>query len=287
MKCPSAVAGSLLLVIAPLLVAAQRGRREDRTPAVNGRATVLAQRIAELEAQVERLERQVRGVEAERDEFLATLSHELRSPLNAMLGWIELLRLQVDDPAHRDHAINVIERNARAQHRIIGELLDLARLVTHRVELAREPVRLDRVVASAVDEVRAAAAAKAILMEVDGADAVTITVDAAHVRQAVAHLLDNAVKFTPEGGRVTVTLAVDDASATVAVADTGIGIDRAMQRLVFERFRQVERGLTRQYTGLGLGLTIARHVAALHGGSLDVESQGRGAGARFTLRLPR
>ena len=287
MKYPPPAAASLLLLVAPLLVVARRVRRRDARDAPQDASAALRQRIAALQAQVDHLERQVRDVESEQDEFLATLSHELRSPLNAMLGWIELLRLHVHDHAHRDRAIDVIERNARAELRVVGELLDMARLVTHRVQIAREPVRLGDLAADAVAELRAAAAAKEMALQLDVLDAAETTGDPFHLRTVVTHLLDNAIKFTPSGGRVAVTVRAEGTDAMVTVADTGIGVSPDMLPFVFDRFRQVDRGLTRQFGGLGLGLTIVKHLVAMHGGTVEVESDGPDAGTRVTVRLPR
>ncbi len=288
MKYPPAVATSLLFLLPPLLVVAQRAwRRDARDAPRDASPAALRQRIAALQAQVDRLERQVRDVESEQDEFLATLSHELRSPLNAMLGWIELLRLHAHDHAHRERAIDVIERNARAELRVVGELLDMARLVTHRVQIAREPVRLGELAADAVAELRAAAAAKEMALQLDVLDAAETAGDPFHLRTVVTHLLDNAIKFTPRGGCVAVAVRAEGSDAIVTVADTGVGVPPDMLPFVFDRFRQADRGLTRQFGGLGLGLTIVKHLVALHGGTVEVESDGPDAGTRVTVRLPR
>ena len=288
MRYRPAAAASLLLALAPLFVAVQRTRR--REPCARDRfhdsPAVLQRQIERLQAQIDHLERHRQDLEAERDEFLATLSHELRSPLNAMLGWIELLRLQIRDPAQQAHALAVIERNARAEVRIVDELLDMARLVTHRARIAREPVALDQVVTSAVDAIRTTAAAYAIAVHVDAEHAIEVMGDPVQLQRALAHLLDNAIKFSDRGGRITVTLQRDETHATIAVADTGIGIAAEMLPVVFDRFRQVEHGLTRQYGGLGLGLAIVKHTVALHDGTVEAASGGLGRGARFTIRLP-
>lgn len=284
----AAAAASLVLALAPALVAVQRTWRRKALDGSlrGGSAAVLHERIRTLEAQVGRLEEHRRTLEAERDEFLATLSHELRSPLNAMLGWVELLRLHIHDPALQAHALTVIERNARAEARIVDELLQAARLMMHRMPLVREPVALPQVVSVAVDGLRRAADAKEITLEVTTPDGLEIVGDRMQLEHAVTHLLDNAIKFTAHGGRIAVRLDRDDLDAVLTVADTGIGIARDMLPVVFEPFRQLERGLTRRYGGLGLGLTIARHVADLHGGTLTAASGGPGAGSTFTLRLP-
>jgi signal transduction histidine kinase len=279
--------GSLLLVIAPLLVAIGRGRRRDDEGAgLRAEHIALQRQHAALHAEVDRLTRQVRAVEHERDEFLATLSHELRSPLNAMLGWIELLRIHLKDPAQQAHAIDVIERNARAEVRIIGDLLDLARLATHRLCIERQPVSLRALVGDAAGCVETAAAARSTALHVDASEDVWVMGDAARLRQALTHLLHNAFKFTDPGGTVGVSLRCDDGTAIVEIADTGIGMAADTLALVFDRFRQGERGLTRRFGGLGAGLTIVRAVVELHGGTVEAASEGLGKGSTFTVRLP-
>jgi signal transduction histidine kinase len=288
MKYPPAAAASLLLVVGPLLVAIRRGwRREGQTPATpRSNPAALQREIATLRSTVDRLERKAREVECERDEFLATLSHELRSPLNAMLGWIELLRVHLKDPAKQAHAVDIIERNARAEVRIVGDLLDVARLVTHRLQIERRPLSLREIVQGAVDSVQDAAAARAIAMHVDGPVDVRGTGDRTRLQQAIAHLLHNALKFTAPGGRVRVSLRHADDHAIVEVSDTGIGMTDDTLGIVFDRFRQAERGLTRRYGGLGVGLTLVRAIVELHGGTVEAASDGPGKGSTFTVRLP-
>jgi signal transduction histidine kinase len=286
MKYPSPAVGSLLLA-APLLTFLARLAREGRAAAeLRAAHAALKRRAAILEAQIEDLQRRAADVERERDEFLATLSHELRSPLNAMLGWIELLRVHIKDPAQQAHALSVIERNARAEVRIISDLLDAARLVTRRVHLAREPLALEDVVRDAVAAVRDAAAARGVTLHVDLTTSLRPSADRARLRQAIVHLLNNAVKFTDRGGDVTVTLARDRDHAIIQIADTGIGITSDVLPLIFDRFRQGERGLTRRYGGLGLGLAIVHRLVELHGGTVEAASAGSGKGATFTVRLP-
>jgi signal transduction histidine kinase len=287
MKHPLPAVGSLLLVIAPLLVAAGRGwRRREPAPILDDASAALRRRIAELQAQVERLEHQARDAERERDEFLATLSHELRSPLNAMLGWIELLRVHLKDPVQQAHAIDVIERNARAEVRIIGDLLDLARLVTHRLSIERQPVSLRDVVQEAVDTMIDTAAAHAVSIRPDCPADVCAIGDRARLEQAIRHIVDNAVKFSDRGGTVRISLRCSGRTALIEVSDTGIGMGNETLSHVFDRFRQAERGLTRRYGGLGVGLTIARAIVELHGGTVEAASGGPGKGSTFTLRLP-
>jgi signal transduction histidine kinase len=288
MKYPPAAAASLLLVIGPLLVAIGRGWRRDgeTTAAPRSDNAALQREIATLRAHVDRLERKAREIECERDEFLATLSHELRSPLNAMLGWIELLRVHLKDPAKQAHAIDIIERNARAEVRIVGDLLDLARLVTHRLHIERRPLSMRDIVQGAVDSVEEAAAARAIALHIDAPADVCATGDRARLQQAVAHLLHNALKFTEPGGTVKISLRAADARAIVEVSDTGIGMTGDTLGIVFDRFQQAERGLTRRFGGLGVGLTLVRAIVELHGGTVEAASDGPGKGSTFTVRVP-
>jgi signal transduction histidine kinase len=287
-KYPSPVLGSLLLAVAPLLtVAAHLGRRRARgTVELRTAHAALERRHAALQTEVDRLTRQAADVDRERDEFLATLSHELRSPLNAMLGWIELLRLHIKDPAQQAHAIDVLERNARAEVRIVSDLLDAARLVTRRLHLVREPLALDDIVQQAVDVVTDAATAKGIIVQVRATPGVRVVGDRTRLGQVVVHLLNNAIKFSDRGAAVTISIHQEPGAALIRVSDTGIGIARDILPLVFDRFRQAERGLTRRYGGLGLGLTLARRLVELHGGTVEAASEGPGTGATFSVRLP-
>ncbi|HLL91103.1 MAG TPA: ATP-binding protein, partial [Tepidisphaeraceae bacterium] len=221
-----------------------------------------------------------------KDEFLATLSHELRTPLNAILGWTQLLRTEelVGDVAR---GVEVIDRNARSQTKLIEDLLDVSRITTGKLRLATRPIPLGPVVAAAVDAVRPAAAAKqvAIIMPEDYPED-RISGDPDRLQQVVWNLLSNAVKFTNPGGRVSVTAARDGDRMTVAVADDGQGIDPKFLPHVFDRFRQADSTSTRSHGGLGIGLTIARHILELHGGTVRADSDGLGRGATFTIEVP-
>jgi len=233
-----------------------------------------------------------------KDMFLATLSHELRTPLNAVLGWAVLLRSRLAagkvpvDP-DLDHGLAVIERNARAQGKLIEEVLDVARVISGKFALELAPCELAAVMIAAVDAARPSADARRISMKIESVPLVGIVsaplvllADAARLTQAILNLLSNAVKFTPKGGGVTVRLERDATTARVIVSDSGIGIRPEFLRFVFDRFRQADEGNTRSYGGLGLGLTIARHIAELHGGTVIAHSDGEGKGATFTLELP-
>ena len=222
-----------------------------------------------------------------KDEFLATLSHELRTPLTAILGWSRLLRARQFDEAGQERAVEVIERNAEAQAKLIDDLLDVSRIITGKLRLEAQPVALASVVETVVNALRPSAEAKGLRLE-PSVDPATdpVTGDPNRLRQIVTNLLSNAIKFTPEGGRVEVRLGRADAHARLTVRDTGAGIRAEDLPYIFERFRQADSTNTRTHSGLGLGLAIARHLVELHGGTIHAESQGEGQGAAFTVELP-
>jgi PAS domain S-box-containing protein len=222
-----------------------------------------------------------------KDEFLATVSHELRTPLNAVLGWSRLLRGGALDETKRERALETIERNALAQVRLIEDLLDVSRIVSGKLRLNVQSVELASVIESAVDAVRPAADAKGIRLGVLlDRDAGPIMGDGGRILQVASNLLTNAVKFTPKGGRVTVQLRRVASSVELDVTDTGQGIPPEFLPHVFERFRQADGTSTRAHGGLGLGLSIARTLVELHGGTLEAFSEGEGRGATFLVRLP-
>ena len=222
-----------------------------------------------------------------KDEFLATLSHELRTPLNAVYGWTRLLRTGDLDAAASHRALETIERNAHAQVRLIDDLLDVSRIITGKMRLDVGPMALREVTRAAVDSLRPAAEAKEITIEerLDPA-ADRIAGDPDRLQQVIWNLVANAVKFTPRGGRVIVTLRRSGSVVTASVADTGQGIAPDLLPYVFDRFRQGESGVTRRHGGLGIGLALVRHLVELHGGSVTVESAGTGRGATFVVTLP-
>src|SRR6266404_3253624 len=221
-----------------------------------------------------------------KDEFLATVSHELRTPLTAMLAWARLLQDGIGDDRERRRGLEVIERNARAQSRLIDDLLDTSRIVTGKLLIARDPVAIEPVVSDAVESVRPAAAAKAIELRIDVENGGTVIGEAKRLQQVLWNLLTNAVKFTPRGGRVDVVARHDGDELELRVSDTGPGISRAFLPHVFDRFRQADTSTTRAHGGLGLGLAIVRHLVELHGGTVRAESDGDQRGATFIVRLP-
>jgi PAS domain S-box-containing protein len=221
-----------------------------------------------------------------KDEFLSTVSHELRTPLTSMLGWVQMLRSGRLAPEKRERALETLERNARVQAQLIEDLLDVSRIMSGRLRLEVASVDLVSVVEQALESVRPAADAKGIRLSVAPGSAGTVLGDATRLQQVVWNLLSNAVKFTAEGGRVEVAVTRREAVVEVSVTDTGQGIPADFLPHVFERFRQAEAGPTRRYGGLGLGLSIVRHLVEMHGGSVRAASEGEGQGATFTVRLP-
>jgi PAS domain S-box-containing protein len=263
---------------------AESGRRYTRADLAL--AEDLARRAA-LAVDNARLYREAQEVNRLKDEFLATLSHELRTPLTAILGWAGLLRSVKLDDETAASALETIERNARSQKQLIDDLLDASRIITGKLRLEAKPTRLAPVVAAAVESMRPAAASKGVDLSValDGG-ALVVAGDAERLQQIVWNLLSNAVKFTPPEGRIEVALAREGDGALISVSDTGVGIAPEFLPLVFERFRQADASTTRAFGGLGLGLSIVRHLVDLHGGRVTTESEGVGRGATFRVRLP-
>jgi PAS domain S-box-containing protein len=223
-----------------------------------------------------------------KDEFLALVSHELRSPLNAILGYTRMLRAWPMDGTAVDKAAGVIERSAKAQVQIIEDLLDSARIVTGKLRIEPGPMDLATAIEAALDTVRPAAAAKGIALIADfGRRPAQALGDSIRLQQVMWNILSNAVKFTPEGGRVELRMEGDDDNVRIVVSDTGKGIDPEFLPFVFDRFRQADPSGARRYGGLGLGLSIAKHLVELHGGTIAAASEGAGRGATFTLTLPR
>ncbi|MBD1909219.1 MULTISPECIES: PAS domain S-box protein [unclassified Leptolyngbya] len=222
-----------------------------------------------------------------KDEFMAVLSHELRSPLNPILGWIQMLRKGVLDANRTAKAWAAIERNARLQAQLVEDLLDISRILRGKLSLNVAPVNLVATVQAAMETVQLAAQAKSIEIETRLDSHVGLVLgDATRLQQVVWNVLSNAVKFTPEGGQIEVSLEHQDNQALITVRDRGIGIHASFLPHVFDYFRQADGATTRRFGGLGLGLAIVRQLVEAHGGSVQVESPGEGQGATFTIRLP-
>jgi len=263
---------------------------------IAGAVLVVSDITASKEAEAERArlldnEQRLRAEAEEanrlKDDFLATLSHELRTPLTAVLGWARLLGSGELDAQSAARAVEVIERNAEAQKQLIDDILDVSRIITGKLALESAPVEPAAVVAAAVESVRPAAQAKRITLNVLAHEETgLVSGDATRLRQVVWNLLTNAVKFTPEGGRVEVRVGREGSSARVVVSDTGSGIPSEFLPYVFDRFRQADATTTRKKGGLGLGLAIVRHLVELHGGTVSAESEGVGRGTTFTVTLP-
>ncbi|HEX2828533.1 MAG TPA: response regulator [Burkholderiales bacterium] len=221
-----------------------------------------------------------------KDEFLATLSHELRSPMSAILGWLHLMRTGRLTEEQHAKAIETIERNAHLQNQLINDLLDVSRVIAGKLDLVREAGQIDDVIEGSIASVRVSAQGKGIAIETALEHVPDMHYDAARLQQVFVNLLSNAVKFTPSGGRIDVRARKRGGSCEVEVADTGEGIEPQLLPYLFERFRQADGSTTRRHGGLGLGLAIVRHIVELHGGSVSAESPGKGKGATFRVKLP-
>ena len=233
------------------------------------------------------LRRDAEDVNRAKDEFLATLSHELRSPLNAMLGWATMLNNGNLNENMRKQAVSVIERNIRLQNSLIEDLLDASRIISGKMRLEPENISFVSVVQNALDTARPAAQAKGIeLVAALDAAADEMHGDIYRLQQIIGNILTNAIKFTPAKGTIDVKLERVRDTAKLTVKDNGIGIGAEILPHIFERFQQADGSTKRQYGGLGLGLTIVKHLAEMHGGQVSAESEGAGKGAVFTLELP-
>lgn len=306
---PMVAGGRTLGAIA--FIMAESGRHY--TPADLSLAQELARRAA-VAVDNARLYREAEEANRLKDDFLATLSHELRSPLNSMLGWAQLLKNRKFDERMTAKAVETIERNARLQVQLVEDLLDVSRIIRGKLQLQIRPVEMGGVIEAALDTMRPAAEAKGIGLETElDLEVGLVAGDADRLQQIVWNLVSNAVKFTPSGGRVLVRLkqvaslsemnwlataepshpgklatteSEGHAQVEMRVSDTGQGIQPDFLPFVFDRFRQADSSITRSYTGLGLGLAIVRHLVELHGGTVRAESEGEGRGATFIVKLP-
>jgi signal transduction histidine kinase/ActR/RegA family two-component response regulator len=278
--------------------------RQSHVPAVEthlalfiGQGVLLTALVAELRRARKAAEREAVSAHAARldaeaasrlkDEFLGTISHELRTPLNAVLGWVHLIRTGKLDSATERRGFEAIERNARLQAQLTGDLLDVSKSLTGRLHLETAPVSLTKIVAEAVSQVRPAATAKQVTLNVSAPDRpLVVRADANRLRQAVWHLLANGIKFTPSGGTVDVTLESNE-SACVTVRDSGTGIDPAFLPRIFDRFTQADSSVTRTSGGLGVGLSLVRELVERHGGDIRAMNRSDGQhGAMFVIHLP-
>ncbi len=250
----------------------------DRVQIERDRERILQQKQAALK-ESERVNRI-------KDEFLAVLSHELRSPLNPILGWTKLLQTRKLDAAKTIIALATIERNAKAQCQLIDDLLDMARVLRGKLSLNTAPVDLLWVIESAIDTVQTAAIAKSIQIHPVLSDIRPVSGDAVRLQQIIWNLLTNAIKFTPSGGRIDIRLEQIDNQAQITITDTGKGISPDFLPHIFESFRQEDASVTRNHGGLGLGMAIVYQLVEAHGGTVTADSPGEGKGATFTVRLP-
>jgi signal transduction histidine kinase len=251
------------------------------------RAQVRARSAAERTTEdLKRSEEALRAANRSKDEFLAIVSHELRTPLNAIVGWGSMLRRGQVPPGSEQHALEVIERNALAQARLVEDLLDISRAVAGRLRLELSDVNLSATLRAAADAVRPAAATQGVALELAVPDDLgVIRGDPARLLQILQNLLSNAIKFTTTGGRVSLEASRAGQEASILVKDTGIGISPEFIPFVFDPFRQADTSTTRAHGGVGLGLAIARYLIELHGGTIDVTSDGEGHGSTFTIRF--
>jgi CheY-like chemotaxis protein len=240
---------------------------------------------AALESE-QRARRQAEAADRLKDEFLATVSHELRTPLSAILGWAAILNMDELDEKTTRIALSTIERNAKAQAEIIGDILDVSSIMTGKLRIDARAVELAAIVRAAVDTLQLAARAKGLTLSVSLDSDCLVVGDPDRLQQIVWNLVSNAIKFTPNGGVAEVRLERVNSNLELRVSDNGIGISSEFLPHVFERFRQADSSSTRAHGGLGLGLAIVRNLVELHGGTVATQSQGVGRGAMFTVQLP-
>jgi CheY-like chemotaxis protein len=223
-----------------------------------------------------------------KDEFLATISHELRTPLNAILGWATLLQRPKVEAGTVSDGLRVIERNARAQTQLLGDLLDANQLMSGKLSLSFEPMDLNDAVRATLDSMRVTIATRKVNLDVRVADTpLPVMGDSGRLQQVVSNLLSNAIKFTPAGGVVSIITGAEPEMAYCEVRDSGEGISAEFLPHIFEKFRQADTGSARRFAGLGLGLAITRQLVESHGGSISVHSDGKGKGAMFRVLVPR
>ena len=265
------VGGLAIAFLLFLLIRVQLQAREQ--------AELTAERLRVSEAELQRANRA-------KDEFLATLSHELRTPMTSVMGWSQMLDEEELDDTTRRQAVDAVRKSAKVQAQLIDDLLDVSRITAGKMKLEPKPMEVAPVVTAAIQTVQAAADAKEVHLRADLDDGLVILGDVHRMQQVVWNLLSNAVKFTPAGGDVCVSATQDDRFVTIEVRDTGQGIEPEFMPHLFERFRQADSSTTRSHMGLGLGLAIVRHLVELHGGTIAAESNGPGKGATFRVRLP-
>jgi signal transduction histidine kinase len=245
------------------------------------------ERLAEALEREQRARHEVEEASYLKDEFLMTVSHELRTPLTAIHGWVHMLSTQAVGDQERSRALAAVERNARAQTRLVDDLLDVSRAISGKLRIEPRPVQVDEIIASALEAFDAAIAAKSLMLERRiEPNLPVLHADPDRLQQVIWNLLSNAVKFTPPDGTMRIAAHRRGNAIEIEVSDSGAGISADFLPHVFERFRQGEVGTRRRFGGLGLGLAIVRHIVELHGGTVRASSQGEGSGATFTVTLP-
>jgi signal transduction histidine kinase len=255
--------------------------------AVRGYAAQVDREREALLAREQASRREAEAANRAKDVFLATLSHEMRTPLNAIVGWLSLLRHEDAETRHFQEGLKVIERNTQAQMQLIDDLLDVSRIVSGKLRVDIRPCELTDVINVGVNAMRPAAEARGITLNVRlDPSASAAWCDSVRIQQVVWNLVSNAVKFTPKGGRVDVTLSREQSSFQIQVSDNGQGISPELLPHVFDRFRQSDSSTRRRFAGLGLGLSIVKYIVEAHGGAVEAKSAGEGKGSTFTIRLP-
>lgn len=241
----------------------------------------------EARHRLEELADDLKRADRAKDEFIAIVSHELRTPMTSILGWARMLELGGLDDQTRQEALDAITRSTRAQAQLIEDLLDESRIASGKLRLEVRPLDLNAVVSAAVTLARPGAETRQISLSIEAADdALRIAADPIRIQQVIGNVISNAIKFTPEGGRVGITVRRRDPDAVIEISDTGRGMDEALLPYVFDRFRQGDGGGSDRQGGLGLGLSIARHLVEMHEGTISATSAGAGLGSTFTIRLP-
>jgi len=275
------VSAALLIgiVLTAWLHARSKALREGVLIASEQRAHESALREQDARAEAERANR-------EKDQFLAVLSHELRTPLNAVLGWTQILQAAEPTEPTIVRALASIRRNAEAQQRLVEDLLDVSRIVSGKLPFEREIFDLRSSISAALESVRPSAETKGIVLEARLDTTPQALGDSGRIQQVATNLISNAIKFTPSGGHVAVSLEDCGDVAVLEVADDGAGLPADLQPYIFERFRQGDGSTTRAHGGLGLGLAIAKHIVEAHGGAIAATSDGPATGATFRVRLP-
>jgi signal transduction histidine kinase len=293
------------LIVREQAVQAKSQQTEETLRQNEERLRIALQNEQAARMSAERAYKEVEAANRLKDEFLATLAHELRTPLGLVLGWTQILQQRHLDAANTTRALETIDRNMRSLSRLIEDLLDVSRIITHDVRLNLRPVEIGSVVAAAIAEVQSSATAKNIDLKRLFTPCNGIVMgDSDRLQQVVRNLLVNAVKFTPNGGQIEVRLELErtelertelDRQKTgegfprimqIIVSDTGKGISPDFLPFVFDHFRQADGSLTRPHGGLGLGMAIVHHLVELHGGTVTATSPGEGQGATFTVKLP-